>query len=342
MTAASVVNRRIVLNSRPHGAPNASNFCLEETAVPTPGPGQVLLRTLFLSLDPYMRARISDKPSYAAPVALGEVMVGGTVSRVVASNHTGYEVGQLVLGESGWQDYALSDGSNLMSMAGIDHPSHALSVLGMPGFTAWHGLLKIGQPKAGETVVVAAASGPVGAVVGQIAKLQGAKVVGIAGGADKCQHVRQDLGFDLCLDRRDPQWAEQLKAACPNGIDVYYENVGGEVFDAVLPLLNVGARVPLCGIVAHYNDTELAAGPDRTVALLSQLLFKRIRLQGFIIGDHYQDDHATFLREMSEWVAQGKVKLREDIVEGLENAPAAFAGMLEGKNFGKVVVRIAE
>jgi NADPH-dependent curcumin reductase CurA len=342
MSQHPAVNQRVVLNSRPHGAPTADNFRLEQGEVPTPAEGQILLRTLYLSLDPYMRARISDAPSYAPPVALGDVMVGGTVSRVIESKNPAFQVGQLVLGESGWQDYVVSDGTDLLSMDGIVHPSHALSVLGMPGFTAWHGLLKIGEPQAGETVVVAAASGPVGAVVGQIAKLRGARVIGIAGGADKCQHVVQDLGFDLCLDRRDPQWAQQLVAACPEGIDVYYENVGGEVFDAVLPLLNVGARIPLCGIVSHYNDTELAAGPDRTVALLSKLLFQRIRLQGFIIGDYYATEHATFLAEMAAWVAEGKVKLREDVVDGLANAPAAFIGLLQGHNFGKVVVKLAD
>lgn len=336
------INRRIVLAARPHGAPTPQDFRLEEAAVPTPAEGQVLLRTVYLSLDPYMRGRMSEGPSYAPPLALGEVMVGGTVSRVVASRHPKFREGDLVLGSAGWQDYALSDGGDLMPLGDIAHPSYALSVLGMPGFTAYHGLLNIGEPKPGETVVVASASGAVGAVVGQIAKLKGARVVGIAGGADKCRYVAEELGFDVCLDRHDPQFARQLAAACPNGIDVYFENVGGAVFDAVLPLLNIGARVPVCGFIAHYNDKGLSPGPDRLPLLMSTLLSKRIRAQGFIILDHYANGYAPFLRDMSAWVAAGKVKLREDIVNGLENAPAAFIGLLEGRNFGKVVVRVAD
>lgn len=339
---SSNINRRIVLAARPHGAPTPQDFRLEEAAVPAPAEGQVLLRTVYLSLDPYMRGRMSEGPSYAPPLALGEVMVGGTVSRVVASRHSKFREGDLVLGSAGWQDYALSDGGDLMPLGDIAHPSYALSVLGMPGFTAYHGLLNIGEPKPGETVVVASASGAVGAVVGQIAKLKGARVVGIAGGADKCRYVAEELGFDVCLDRYDPQFAQKLAAACPNGIDVYYENVGGAVFDAVLPLLNNGARVPVCGFIAHYNDKGLPPGPDRLPLLMGTLLSKRIRAQGFIILDHYADGYAPFLRDMSAWVAAGKVKLREDIVDGLESAPAAFIGLLEGKNFGKVVVRVAD
>ncbi|HTO03534.1 MAG TPA: zinc-binding dehydrogenase, partial [Opitutus sp.] len=214
--------------------------------------------------------------------------------------------------------------------------------LGMPGFTAYHGLLNLGQPKPRETVVVAAASGAVGGVVGQIAKIKGARVVGIAGGADKCRYVVEELGFDVCLDRRDPELARALAAACPDGIDVYFENVGGAVFDAVMPLLNTHARVPVCGLIAQYNDQEPPPGPDRLPLLMSVLLSKRIRMQGFIIVDHYADGLGPFIRDMSGWVAAGQVKVREDIVDGLENAPAALIGMLEGKNFGKVVVRVGK
>jgi len=342
MPQSPSVNRRIVLATRPHGAPTPQDFRLEEAAVPTPAEGQVLLRTVFLSLDPYMRGRMSEAPSYAPPLAVGEVMVGGTVNRVVASRHPKFREGDLVLGNAGWQDYAISDGPDLMPLGDVPHPSHALSTLGMPGFTAYHGLLNIGEPKPGETVVVAAASGAVGAVVGQIAKIKGARVVGIAGGADKCRYVVEELGFDACVDRYDPQFAQQLAAACPSGVDVYYENVGGAVFDAVLPLLNEHARVPVCGFIAHYNDKELPPGPDRTSQLMAAVLYKRIRAQGFIILDHYADGFAPFFRDMSEWVAAGKVKLREDIVEGLESAPAGLIGLLEGKNFGKVVVRVAD
>lgn len=334
------INRRIVLASRPKGAPTLQDFRLEESAVPTPAEGQVLLQTRYLSLDPYMRGRMSDAPSYAPPLALDEVMVGGTVNRVVVSRHPKFREGDVVLGNAGWQDFALSDGRDLMPLGNTTHPSYALSVLGMPGFTAYHGLLNIGEPKAGETVVVASASGAVGAVVGQVARIKGARAVGVAGGADKCRYVLEELGFDACIDRHAPDFAAKLAAACANGIDVYYENVGGAVFDAVMPLLNVHARVPVCGLIAHYNDRQLPPGPDRLPLLTGLLLRKRIRMQGFIILDHYADGYAPFFREMGEWVAAGRVKLREDITDGLENAPAAFIGLLEGRNFGKVVVRV--
>ncbi|MGI6854976.1 NADP-dependent oxidoreductase [Mesorhizobium sp. 1B3] len=342
MSQQQAINRRIVLGARPQGVPTPLDFRLEETQVPAPGEGQVLLRTLYLSLDPYMRGRMSEAPSYAPPLELDEVMVGGTVGRVVASRNSNFHEGDLVLGNSGWQDYTLSDGRDLTPLGEMARPSYALSVLGMPGFTAWHGLLKIGEPKPGETVVVAAASGAVGAVVGQIAKLKGARVVGIAGGRTKCRYVSEELGFDACIDRRDPQFAVKLTAACPDGIDVYFENVGGEVLDAVLPLLNVGARMPICGFIAHYNERELSPGPNRMPSLLSALLSKRVRAQGFIIHDHYADEFAAFSRDMGGWVTEGKVKLREDIVDGLDKAPDAFIGLLKGENFGKVVVRVAE
>ncbi len=281
-------------------------------------------------------------PGYAAPVQLGEPMAGGTVSRVVSSRHAQFRAGDLVLGGAGWQDYALSDGGDLTPLGEMVQPSRALGGLGMPAFTAYVGLLDIGQPKAGETVVVAAATGAVGAVVGQIARLKGARVVGIAGGADKCRYAVDELGFDVCLDRRDPRLAERLAAACPDGIDVYFENVGGAVFDAVLPLLNIGARVPVCGFIAHYNDDTPPRGPDRLPLLTSLLLQKRIRMQGFIILDHYAERFDAFRRDMGEWIAAGRVKLREDLVDGLENAPQALIGLLEGRNFGKLVVRVAD
>jgi NADPH-dependent curcumin reductase CurA len=342
MPQTANVNRRIVLASRPKGAPTPQDFRLEQLDVATPAEGEVLLRTLYLSLDPYMRGRMSEAPSYAPPTAIGEVMVGGTVSRVVASRNPKFAEGDLVLGGSGWQDYSLSSGRDLMALGNAARPSLALSVLGMPGFTAYHGLLNIGEPKPGETVVVAAASGAVGAVVGQIAKIKGARVVGVAGGADKCRYVLDELGFDACIDRNDPQFAQKLAEACKDGIDVYFENVGGAVLDAVLPLLNDGARVPVCGLIAHYNDQKLPAGPDRLPLLLGLVLRKRIRLQGYIIMDHYADGFAPFYRDMSAWVTAGKMKLREDIVDGLENAPAAFIGLLEGRNFGKLVVHVAD
>ena len=342
MPSNTTMNRRIVLSSRPVGAPTPDNFRLEESAIAAPAVGQVVLRTLYLSLDPYMRGRMSDGPSYAAPVELDEVMIGGTVSRVEASNNPNFKPGDLVLGQNGWQSLVLSDGNGLNKLdAAMTHPSLALGVLGMPGFTAYMGLLDIGQPKAGETVVVAAASGAVGSVVGQIAKLKGGHVVGIAGGADKCRYVVDELGFDACIDHRSPKFKQQLAAACPKGIDVYFENVGGVVFDAVLPLLNTKARVPVCGLIAHYNDTALPPGPDRLGLLTRTLLVKRIKMQGFIIFDDYAHRYAEFFSEMSQWLKDGKIKFREDVIDGLENAPQAFIGLLEGKNFGKLVVRVA-
>src|SRR5882762_3491224 len=331
--------RRIVLASRPVGEPKPSDFRLEEVAIPQPGPGEVLLRTRFLSLDPYMRGRMSDAPSYAKPVDLDEVMEGGTVSEVVASNNDKYAKGDIVLGHTGWQTHALSKGAGLRKLdPGVAPISTALGVLGMPGMTAYTGLLEIGQPKAGETVVVAAASGAVGSAVGQIAKIKGARAVGIAGGADKCSYVTGELGFDECLDHRDPNFAAKLKEACPKGIDVYFENVGGAVFEAVFPLLNTFARVPVCGLIAQYNDTE-AIVPKWASSMMRSVLTKRMTIRGFIVSD-FAARHADFLRDMSGWVREGKVKHREFVTEGLDSAPGAFMGLLKGANFGKQLVRV--
>ncbi|TWH99724.1 hypothetical protein IP90_03032 [Luteimonas cucumeris] len=343
MSQTDTVNRRIVLAARPRGLPVPEDFRLEQVEVPEPADGQVLLRTAFLSLDPYMRNLMDEVgPVYAPRVELGAPMVGATVSRVIASRHPRFREGELVLGNAGWQDFALSDGSDLLAVDGIDPPSLALGGLGMTGFTAYVGLLDIGAPKPGDTVVVAAASGAVGAVVGQIARLKGARVVGICGGEEKCRYVVDELGFDACLDRHEPELAARLAVACPDGIDVYFENVGGEVFDAVLPLLNIGARVPVCGIIAHYNDRTLRDGPDRLPLLQSTLLQKRIRMQGFVILDHYAERFEAFRRDMLVWLRDRQVLLREDRVDGLEKAPAAFIGLLQGRNFGKLLVRVAE
>lgn len=336
-------NRRIVLASRPTGFPIPGNFRLEETEIPRPKDGEVLLRTLYLSLDPYMRGRMNDAPSYAPPVNIDDVMTGGTVTRVEESNNPKYAVGDLVLSTSGWQDYAVSDGTGLARLdKEMPQPSLALGVMGMPGFTAYVGLLDIGEPKAGETVVVSAATGAVGSAVGQIAKLKGCRVVGVAGGSEKCRYAVEELGFDACIDRHEADLKEKLAAACPDGVDVYFENVGGAVFDAVLPLLNVHARIPVCGRIASYNATSLPEGPDRSPALVGMLLVKRIKMQGFIIFDHYETRYRDFVRDMTGWLAEGKIKYREDVVDGLEKAPAAFIGMLEGKNFGKLVVRVSQ
>jgi NADPH-dependent curcumin reductase len=343
MAQSSTVNRRFVLAARPSGKPRPENFRLEEAPIPQPGDGEVLLRTLYLSLDPYMRGRMSDAPSYAPPVALGNVMVGGTVCRVESSRHRDYAGGDLVVAYSGWQDYAISNGAGLMKLSpGVARPSQALGVLGMPGFTAYMGLLDIGKPQPGETVVVAAATGAVGSAVGQIAKLKGCRVVGVAGGPEKCNFAVEELGFDACVDHRGENLREKLKNACPKGVDVYFENVGGAVLEAVLPLLNVHARVPVCGLIAYYNENKTPQGVDNLPLLMHILLVRRITMRGFIINLEYGSRFGEFFRAMSGWVAEGKIRDREDIVEGLENAPRAFIGLLEGRNFGKLIVRVAE
>ncbi|EPU5977381.1 NADP-dependent oxidoreductase [Vibrio vulnificus] len=333
-------NRQIVLASRPVGAPTAENFTLKQSDIPTPAQGEMLLRSVYLSLDPYMRGRMSDAKSYAKPVGIDEVMVGGTVCQVEVSNHAEFEVGEWVLAYTGWQDYAISNGEGLIKLGKQpSHPSYALGVMGMPGFTAYMGLLDIGQPKEGDTLVVAAATGAVGSMVGQIGKLKGCRVIGIAGGEEKCQFAKETLGFDECIDHKATDFAEQLAKVCHNGIDIYFENVGGKVFDAVMPLLNTGARIPLCGLISQYNATSLPEGPDRMSMLMAQLLIKRIKMQGFIIFDDYGHRYGEFAADMSQWLAQGKIHYREHLVQGLENAPDAFIGLLEGKNFGKMVVQ---
>src|SRR6201995_5743480 len=331
--------KRIVLASRPVGEPKPSDFRIEDMPVPTPGEGQVLLRTIWLSLDPYMRGRMSDGPSYAAPVPIGGVMEAGTVNEVIASNNPSFAKGDIVLGRAGWQTHALSDGKGLNKIDPKLAPiSTAVGVLGMPGMTAYTGLLDIGKPQAGETVVVAAASGAVGSAVGQIARIKGARAVGIAGGKDKGGHVKKELGFADCLDHRDPDLAAKLKAACPKGIDVYFENVGGAVFEAVFPLLNNFARVPGCGLIAHYNDTQNTA-PKWAGSMMRAVLTKRLTFRGFIVSD-FADRRADFLRDMSGWVREGRVKYKEFVTDGLDSAPDAFMGMLKGANFGKQLVRV--
>jgi len=337
----TIQNRQLILASRPHGMPTDDNFELKTVQLPAIEQGEVLLRTIYLSLDPYMRGRMSDAKSYAEPVAIDDVMVGATVCQIEQSNNDEFAVGDWVLAYTGWQDYAISNGEGLMPLGkNPGFPSYALGIMGMPGFTAYMGLLDIGVPKEGETVVVAAATGPVGATVGQIAKLKGCKVIGIAGGSDKCKYAVEKLGFDACINHKADDLAEQLAAACDTGIDVYYENVGGKVFDAVLPLLNTAARVPLCGLVSQYNATELPQGPDRMGALMGQILTKRIKMQGFIIFDDYGHRYDEFATDMQKWLSEGKIQYREHLVTGLENAVSAFNDMLNGKNFGKTVVQV--
>lgn len=335
------VNRRIVLAQRPQSSATTDSFRLEETAIPDLSPGEVLLRSLWLSLDPYMRGRMNDAASYATPVAVGGVMTGQTVSRVEASLNPAYRSGDLVLAQSGWQEYAISDGRGLSALpAGLPRLSWALGVLGMTGFTAYMGLLDIGKPVPGETVVVAAATGAVGSIVGQIAKLKGCRVVGVAGGAEKCRWAVNELGFDACVDHRSPALQELLAAACPRGIDVYFENVGGKIFRAVVPLLNAHARIPLCGLIAHYDADAKPPEADWALTLMRSILVKRITLRGFIIYDDYGDRFEEFFASMQAWLREGRIKYREDVVHGLENAPQAFLGLLEGRNFGKLVVSL--
>ncbi|MDK9738436.1 NADP-dependent oxidoreductase [Vibrio sp. D404a] len=333
-------NRRIVLASRPVGAPTEQNFRLETVTKPSINSGEVLLRSIYLSLDPYMRGRMNDAKSYADPVAIDDVMVGATVCQVEQSQHSDYQVGEWVLAYTGWQDYGVSNGEGLVKLGmNPSHPSFALGVMGMPGFTAYMGLLDIGQPKQGDTLVVAAATGPVGATVGQIGKLKGCRVIGVAGGEEKCRHAKEVLGFDECIDHKADDFAEQLAAACDKGIDVYFENVGGKVFDAVMPLLNTGARVPVCGLISQYNATSLPDGPDRMSALMGMLLVKRIKMQGFIIFDDYAHRYNEFASQMTKWLSEGKIQYKEQVVDGLENAPNAFMGLLKGENFGKLVIK---
>ena len=334
-------NRKIVLAARPVGEPKQSDFSLQTDPLPSAGDGELLCRTIFLSLDPYMRGRMSDAKSYSAPVGIGDVMVGGTVSEVLASNNPGFATGDIVTGFGGWQEYSVSDGTGLNKIDPSLAPiSTALGVLGMPGMTAYTGLKNIGQPKAGETVVVAAASGAVGGIVGQIAKLNGCRAVGIAGSPEKCRYVVEELGFDACVSHYDDAFPAHLKAACPDGIDVYFENVGGKVFSAVSKLLNPFARIPVCGLIANYNMTELPTGPDMTPLLMRQILTHRLTLRGFIVWD-FADQATEFISTVGSWVKEGKIKYREDIVDGLENAPEAFIGLLKGKNFGKLMIRVS-
>ncbi len=335
-------NRQVLLARRPDGEPAPADFELTETAAPEPGDGQFLARTIYLSLDPYMRGRMNAERSYSDPVPIGGVMEGGTVSIVEASNNAGYKVGDLIVGRAGWQEYAVSDGTGMRKVDPATKPlSYALGVLGMPGMTAYTGLLNLGQPKEGETLVVAAASGAVGSVVGQVAKIKGCRAVGVAGGPDKCRFVTDELGFDACLDHRADDFEAQLAAACPDGVDIYFENVAGRVLRAVIPLFNFFSRMPVCGLISQYNMTALPDGPDHLPMLMRAVLTNRIAMRGFIVRD-YADQESDFLRDVGQWISDGRIKYREDRVAGLENAPAALIGLLKGENFGKMVVEVSD
>ena len=338
----SLVSHQIRLASRPEGAPRPENFSHEDHAVRPPETGEVVLKTLYLSLDPYMRGRMADVESYAEPLQLGDVMVGGTVAEVVESASEALHPGQVVSAYGGWQSYSTAKASSVRVLDPDQAPiTTALGVLGMPGFTAYAGLLQIAKPTAGETLAVAAATGPVGATVGQIARILGCRTIGIAGGARKVDHLRE-LGFDVALDHREDDLAGRLRDAAPEGIDIYFENVGGAVWDAVLPRLNTFARVPVCGLAASYNLTGLPPGPDRSQALLRAVLDKSLTLRGFIQNEFAPTMFDDFLHDMGGWVREGKVAYREDITDGLDHAPEAFIGMLEGRNFGKTLVKVAE
>jgi NADPH-dependent curcumin reductase CurA len=328
------MNQQIRLKSRPAGAPTVDNFEIADAPMPA---GDVVRRTLFLSLDPYMRGRMSDGPSYATPVAVGDVMCGHTVSQVLESKTPDFRAGDFVAGYDGWQAYAASNGKELRKLDPSGAPiSTALGVLGMPGMTAFVGLLDIGQPKSGETVVVSAASGAVGGVVGQLAKIKGCRAVGIAGSPEKCRYVVDELGFDACINYKTEDLVPALRAACPNGVDIYFENVGGAVLAAVLRVLNNGARIPLCGLISEYNATSNTPGPN-----LRPLLVHRATIKGFIVSDH-TDRAMAFHQEVAPLVKSGRIKFREDIVDGLDHAPEAFLGLLQGRNFGKLIVRVSE
>jgi len=330
-------NRRVLLKSRPQGEPTAANFEIADAPMPEPKDGEYLSRTIWLSLDPYMRGRMSEQKGYAGNVNLGDPMVGGTVGQVVKSRNPRFREGDYVVEYSGWQSHAVSNGAASMKLDPGQAPlSSALSVLGMPGMTAWWGLVKIGQPKAGETVVVSAASGAVGSVVGQLAKLRGCRAVGIAGGKDKCDYVVNELGFDACVDYKSaPNLFKALREACPKGIDIYFENVGGKVLEAVAPQLNDFARVPLCGLISQYNATEMTGGPNWGL-----LLIHRVLVKGFIVSDHFMEMREAFFAEVPQAVGAGKIKYREDVVQGLDKAPEAFIGLLKGHNFGKLLVQV--
>lgn len=332
---------QIRLAARPVGEPQDSDFEIVTADLPELTDGQVLLRTVYLSLDPYMRGRMSAAKSYAASVEVGDVMVGGTVCEVLESRAPNCAEGDFVLAATGWQTHAVVPARDTRRLNPAEAPvSTALGVLGMPGFTAYAGLLEIGKPQPGETVVVAAATGPVGSAVGQIARIKGARAVGIAGGPEKCRALLEEFGFDAAVDHRSPTFRDDLDAATPDGIDVYFELVGGPVTEAVLRRLTKFARIPVCGQIANYNATEAPPGPNLLPAFLRQVVTQSLTVRGFIQDEFVPTRHDDFLRDMSGWVAEGSVRYREDVIDGLERAPAAFRGLLAGRNFGKLLVRV--
>lgn len=333
----TTMNRQFLLAARPVGLPKDSDFNLVETPVPMPGENQFLVRAHYLSVDPYMRGRMNDVKSYAKPVQIGEVMTGGVVGEVVASNHPDYKIGDFAVGQFGWQEYAISDGGGVRKVNPNLAPiSTSLGVLGMPGLTAYFGLLDICDPKPGETVLVSGAAGAVGTLVGQIAKIKGCHTVGIAGTDDKVGYLVDELGFDAAFNYKTvTDYFAKLRELCPNGIDSYFDNVGGTISDAAIRLLNVHARVSICGQISQYNLEKPEMGPR----LLGLLIVTRSKVQGFLVSD-YWSRFDEGLREMAGWIGEGKLKYQENIVEGFENMPKAFIGMLQGDNTGKQLVRV--
>ena len=332
---ANDIQRSVVLKKRPTGEPGPEHFEVISAPVPQPGAGQVLTRTIWLSIDPYMRGRLREQQTYAAPVMPGEVMTGETIGEVIASGDPGFAVGDIVGGARGWQSHCLSAAGSLYKVARGSAPLSAyLGVLGMPGTTAYSGMKDIGQPKAGETVVISAASGAVGSVAGQLAKRAGARVIGVAGGPDKCLWVQEALGFDACIDHRVGNLDDALRETCPNGIDVYFENVGGALQHAVFAQLNAFARVVMCGMVAQYNEQEMPAGPN-----LGFVVGKRVRIEGLIVSDK-PERFAEWRALAAPWVKEGSLHYRETVLDGLESAPEALGGILRGDNFGKMLVKV--
>ena len=338
----SVTSTQIELAARPVGDPKHNDFKIVKVELPEIKEGEMLCRIIYQSLDPYMRGRMDDAKSYAVPVAIGSVMEAGCVAEVMESKNARFQTGDIVNGRFGWRTHIISDGAGVRKVNKDIAPiSTSIGILGMPGMTAYVGLLDIGEPKEGETVVVSAASGAVGAVVGQIAKIKGCKVIGVAGSTEKCKYVRDELGFVECISHYNEDLATQLSNVCPNGIDVYFENVGGKVFEAVLPLLNAFARIPLCGLISRYSHVGEFPGPNLLPVLTRSILTNRLKIQGYIITERW-NRFSEFEKDVSAWIDSGQLKYKEDFVDGIEQAPEAFMGLLKGKNFGKLIVRTSE
>ena len=335
-------NKRVLFSKRPLGEPDDDCFRIDEVATPDLGPNEILIKTCWLSLDPYMRGRMNDMKSYTEPMQIGDVMTGESTGIVEESNSDKWQVGDRVAAHMGWQTYIVAKGDDARLMK-VDLDNGTLSahlgVVGMPGRTAYFGLTEVGKPKVGETLVVAAASGAVGSAVGQIAKILGLRAIGIAGGSEKCRYVNEALQFDDCLDYKSGNFAEKLGLACPDGVDIYFENVGGEVTKTVAPLLNEGARVPICGYISNYNDEDITKA-ETPFHILKQL--KTVPEHRFFVVYEWQDRYEEATRQLGQWIKDGLLKYRESIGEGLENAPELFRGLLKGKNFGKQLVKVAE